>query len=118
MYWSCDRDTIHTRLTRDYDLRHPFVGVGMGFVAYPALAAAVRNAGGLGVLEATPDPAPSLPVMIAEIRRLTNCPWGVDLICAKAVGGRRAVSRRAPAGRPGPDPCSRRSVAGRSRAPA
>lgn len=83
MHWSCEEDTISTRLTREYRLRYPFVCAGMGFVAYPALAAAVSNAGGLGVLGATPDPAPSLPVMAAELRSLTSRPWGVDLICAE-----------------------------------
>ena len=83
MHWSCDEDTLTTRLTREYRLRYPFVSAGMGFIAYPALAAAVSNAGGLGVLGATPDPPPSLPVMVGELRSLTDRPWGVDLICAE-----------------------------------
>jgi nitronate monooxygenase len=82
MHWNCGQDTIETRLTRELGLRHPFVSAGMGFIAHPALAAAVTNAGGLGVLGASPDPAPSLPVMAAELRSLTSGPWGVDLICA------------------------------------
>lgn len=82
MHWTCDDHTISTRLTRDYGLRHAFVNAGMGFVAYSALAAAVANAGGLGMLGATPDPPASLPVMVAELRALTDRPWGVDLICA------------------------------------
>lgn len=82
MHWTCHEDTISTRLTRDYSLRHPFVSAGMGFIAHPALAAAVANAGGLGMLGATPDPPSSLPVMVAELRALTDKPWGVDLICA------------------------------------
>ena len=41
---------LPTRLTRAYGLRHPFVGAGMGFIAHEQLAAAVTNAGGLGVL--------------------------------------------------------------------
>jgi nitronate monooxygenase len=83
MHWSCDEGTLSTRLTREYRLRYPFVCAGMGFVAHPALAAAVSNAGGLGMLGATPDPPPSLPVMVAELRSLTSRPWGVDLICAE-----------------------------------
>jgi nitronate monooxygenase len=71
-----------TRLTREYGLRHPFVGAGMGFVAHEQLAAAVTNAGGLGVLGANPDPADSLPVMVERLRGLTSGPFGVDLICA------------------------------------
>ncbi len=82
MHWTCDDDRISTRLTHEYGLRHPLVNAGMGFVAHPALAAAVANAGGLGMLGATPDPAASLPVMVGELRALTTMPWGVDLICA------------------------------------
>jgi nitronate monooxygenase len=54
----------------------------MAFVAYPPLAAAVSNTGGLGIIGATPDPPASLPVMVAELRELTDRPWGVNLICA------------------------------------
>ena len=82
MHWTCHEDGISTRLTRDQGLRHPFVSAGMGFVAHPALAAAVADAGGLGMVGATPDPPESLPVMVAELRALTDEPWGVDLICA------------------------------------
>ena len=73
---------LPTRLTREYGLRHPFVGAGMGFIAHEQLAAAVTNAGGLGVLGASPDPAGSLPVMVQRLRALTSGPFGVDLICA------------------------------------
>ena len=71
-----------TRLTREYGVRYPFVGAGMGFIAHEQLAAAVTNAGGLGVLGASPDPADSLPVMVERLRALTSGPFGVDLICA------------------------------------
>ena len=73
---------LPSRLTREYGLRHPFVGAGMGFIAHEDLAAAVTNAGGLGVLGASPDPADSLPVMIGRLRTLTSGPIGVDFICA------------------------------------
>nr|BBX82030.1 2-nitropropane dioxygenase [Mycobacterium florentinum] len=69
-------------MTREYGLRHPLVGAGMGFIAHERLAAAVTNAGGLGVLGASPDPAESLAVMVERLRALTSGPFGVDLICA------------------------------------
>ena len=71
---------LPTRLTREHGIRHPFVGAGMGFVAHEHLAAAVTNAGGLGVLGASPDPPGSLPVMVDRLRALTSGPFGVDLI--------------------------------------
>lgn len=54
----------------------------MGFIAHEQLAAAVTDAGGLGVLGASPDPADSLVVMVERLRALTSGPFGVDLICA------------------------------------
>jgi NAD(P)H-dependent flavin oxidoreductase YrpB (nitropropane dioxygenase family) len=78
-----DVPALETRLTREYGIRHPLVGAGMGFIAHEQLAAAVTNAGGLGVLGANPDPAESLPVMVERLRALTSGPFGVDLICAE-----------------------------------
>jgi nitronate monooxygenase len=77
-----DTGALPTQLTREYGLRHPFVGAGMGFIAHEQLAAAVTNAGGLGVLGASPDPPGSLAVMVERLRALTSGPFGVDLICA------------------------------------
>jgi nitronate monooxygenase len=77
-----DVPALCTRLTREYGVRHAFVGAGMGFIAHEQLAAAVTNAGGLGVLGASPDPADSLVVMVERLRALTSGPFGVDLICA------------------------------------
>ncbi len=82
-----DVPALQTRLTREYGLRHPFVGAGMGFIAHEQLAAAVTNAGGLGVLGASPDPAASLIVMVERLRALTCGPFGVDLICADTAFG-------------------------------
>jgi enoyl-[acyl-carrier protein] reductase II len=77
-----DVSGLETRLTGEYGIRHPFVGAGMGFIAHERLAAAVTNAGGLGVLGASPDPAESLPVMVERLRTLTSGTFGVDFICA------------------------------------
>ena len=77
-----DAPALQTRLTREYHVRYPLVGAGMGFIAHEQLAAAVTNAGGLGVLGASPDPAESLAVMVERLRTLTSGPFGVDLICA------------------------------------
>src|SRR6201991_5260599 len=84
--------TLQTRLTREYDIRYPLVGAGMGFIAHEQLAAAVTNAGGLGVLGASPDPAESLAVMVGRLRALTSGPFGVDLICADTGLGPASTS--------------------------
>jgi NAD(P)H-dependent flavin oxidoreductase YrpB (nitropropane dioxygenase family) len=75
-------ERIETRLTRDYGLRHPFVGAGMAFVAIPELVAAVSNAGGLGVFGNGPTPPPLIGPAIRAIKALTSRPFGIDFINA------------------------------------
>jgi NAD(P)H-dependent flavin oxidoreductase YrpB (nitropropane dioxygenase family) len=41
---------LRTCLMHEYGIRYPFVGAGMGFIAHERLAAAVTNAGAMGVL--------------------------------------------------------------------
>jgi nitronate monooxygenase len=79
--------SIPTRLTEQYGLRHPFVSAGMGFIAHEGLAAAVANAGGLGMVGASPDPPESLRVMVERLRASTGGRWGVDLINAFTAFG-------------------------------
>jgi nitronate monooxygenase len=90
---SSDVPTLPTRLTDEYGVRYPLVGAGMGFIAHEQLAAAVTNAGGLGVLGASPDPAESLLVMVERLRTLTSGPFGVDLICAETGFGPASTER-------------------------
>ncbi len=71
---------LTTRLTREYGIRYPFVGAGMGFVGMPPLVAAVSNAGGMGVLGNAIEPPDSLRLLIDQTRTLTDRPFGVDLL--------------------------------------
>jgi NADH:quinone reductase (non-electrogenic) len=49
-------------------------------VGYPALASAVSNAGGLGILTALSQPSPeALRQAIRETRKLTDKPFGVNI---------------------------------------
>jgi len=73
-------DGLRTRLTEAYGIRYPIVQAGMAFYATPQLAAAVTNAGGLGVLGPVPEQPPGLRAQIAETRQLTNGPFGVDFV--------------------------------------
>src|SRR5262249_5434318 len=61
-------------------LRTPIINAGMAFVAGPELAAAVANAGGLGMLGGAMVPAEGLRAMIRATRSLTAKHFGVDLI--------------------------------------
>jgi enoyl-[acyl-carrier protein] reductase II len=71
---------LHTRFTRDYGVAFPFVSAGMSLLALPELVGAVSEAGGLGLLGASPAPPPAVADMIRAVRRLTARPFGVDLI--------------------------------------
>jgi NAD(P)H-dependent flavin oxidoreductase YrpB (nitropropane dioxygenase family) len=75
-------------LAADYGIDVPLIGAGMAFVALPRLVAAVSNAGGLGVLGASPLPPPHLLRMIRQTRGLTSKPFGVNLINARGFPGR------------------------------
>ena len=46
---------LETRLTREYAVRYPLVCAGMAFVGTELLAAAVANAGGIGMLGTGPE---------------------------------------------------------------
>ena len=76
-----------SRLAEDYEIDVPVISAGMAFVGLPRLAAAVSNAGGLGVLGASPLPPPHLLRMIKLTRTLTGRPFGVNLIHAKGFPG-------------------------------
>jgi len=68
-----------TRLTRLLGIRHPIVQAGMAWVSRHQLAAAVSEAGGLGVLgAATMEPA-ELCAEIAALRGLTSRPFAVNV---------------------------------------
>jgi NAD(P)H-dependent flavin oxidoreductase YrpB (nitropropane dioxygenase family) len=58
----------------------PVMCAGMGGAVGPELTAAVSNAGGLGVLGGTSVEAETLREWIRETKRLTDKPFGLDLI--------------------------------------
>jgi NAD(P)H-dependent flavin oxidoreductase YrpB (nitropropane dioxygenase family) len=88
---------LRTRLCDLFDIEVPIVLAGMGQAATPALAAAVSNAGGLGVLGATACSPQRLRRWIRETRELTSRPFGVDTILPASVqraaaGGKRSTA--------------------------
>ena len=78
---------LKTELSTTLDLDTPLISAGMAFVAGPALAAAVSNAGGLGTLGTGMAPPEGLRQMIRATRTLTKRPFGVDLIGTFAQDG-------------------------------
>jgi len=60
----------------------PIMLAGMGGVSYAELCAAVSNAGGYGVLGMAGRSPGEIKAQMAEVRRLTGKPFGVDLLAA------------------------------------
>jgi len=77
---------MQTRITSLLGIRYPIVQGGMQWVGRAELAAAVSNAGGLGVITALTQPTPALLEQeIARCRVLTTLPFGVNLTTLPAI---------------------------------
>ena len=73
---------LRTSLCDLLDIEHPIMLAGMGGVSYAELAAAVSNAGGYGVLGMAGTTPEFIAEQMQEVRRLTDKPFGVDLLAA------------------------------------
>jgi NAD(P)H-dependent flavin oxidoreductase YrpB (nitropropane dioxygenase family) len=71
---------LHTRVCGLMGIELPIFGAGTGSIATAELAAAVTNAGGLGMTGAAGDPAGEIVARIRRIRALTDGPIGVNVI--------------------------------------
>jgi len=75
-----DVPVLRTRITDLLKISHPIVQGGMQWVGTAELAAAVSNAGGLGILTALTQPTPDdLRREIDRCRTMTDKPFGVNL---------------------------------------
>jgi enoyl-[acyl-carrier protein] reductase II len=74
--------TLHTPLCDLLGVEHPILLAGMGGVSYAPLAAAVSNAGGYGVLGMAGTSPDFIRLQMAQVRDLTDRPFGVDLLAA------------------------------------
>ncbi len=71
---------MKTRITELFGIRHPIIQGGMHYVGYAELAAAVSNAGALGIITGLTQPTPEdLAREIARCREMTDKPFGVNL---------------------------------------
>lgn len=71
---------LRTRFTELFGVEHPIVQGGMQWVGRAELAAAVSEAGGLGLITALTQPTPAdLATEIEKARTLTDKPIGVNL---------------------------------------
>ena len=71
---------MKTAITELFGIEHPIIQGGMHFVGFAELAAAVSNAGGLGIITGLTQKTPELLAReIARCRDMTDKPFGVNL---------------------------------------
>ncbi len=71
---------MKTRITELLNIEYPIIQGGMAWVAEHNLAAAVSNAGGLGLIGAASAPAEVVREEIRKCRELTDKPFGVNVM--------------------------------------
>jgi len=71
---------VKTAITELFGIQHPIIQGGMHHVGFAELAAAVSNAGGLGIITGLTQKTPELLAKeIARCRGMTDKPFGVNL---------------------------------------
>ncbi len=71
---------MKTRITELFGIEHPIIQGGMHYVGFAEMAAAVSNAGGLGIITGlTQKSAADLANEIAKCKDMTDKPFGVNL---------------------------------------
>ncbi|MBT9527006.1 MAG: nitronate monooxygenase [Rhizobacter sp.] len=77
---------MKTRITELFGIQHPIIQGGMHYVGFAEMAAAVSNAGGLGLITGLTQRSPELLAKeIARCREMTNKPFGVNLTFLPSV---------------------------------
>ncbi len=71
---------MKTRITDMFGIEHPIIQGGMHYVGFAEMAAAVSNAGGLGIITALTQKTPEdLANEIARCKDMTDKPFGVNI---------------------------------------
>lgn len=86
---------FETPLTKMFNIKHPIMLAGMNVAAGPKLAAAVTNAGGLGVIGGvnyTPDQLRKTIQKMKSYLKDPNAPFGVDLLLPQVGGSARKTN--------------------------
>ncbi|KAF8645049.1 hypothetical protein AX16_008107 [Volvariella volvacea WC 439] len=86
---------ISTPITEMFGIKHPILLAGMNVAAGPELAAAVTNAGGLGVIGGVGYTPKILRQQIHAIKKDLkdpNAPFGVDLLLPQVGGSARKTN--------------------------
>ncbi|KAI1143190.1 NPD-domain-containing protein [Hypoxylon sp. FL0543] len=86
---------IRTPITDLFKINHPILLAGMNVAAGPKLAAAVTNAGGLGVIGGVSYTPAMLKEQIDELKSYLNdkkAPFGIDLLLPQVGGSARKTN--------------------------
>jgi NAD(P)H-dependent flavin oxidoreductase YrpB (nitropropane dioxygenase family) len=71
---------VKTAITEMFGIQHPIIQGGMHYVGFAEMAAAVSNAGGLGIITGLTQKTPAdLSKEIARCREMTDKPFGVNI---------------------------------------
>ncbi|MCH2459151.1 MAG: nitronate monooxygenase family protein [Henriciella sp.] len=77
---------MKTAITEMFGIEHPIIQGGMHYVGFAEMAAAVSNAGGLGIITALTQKTPAdLANEIARCKDMTDKPFGVNLTFLPSV---------------------------------
>eukprot|EP00732_Lithocolla_globosa_P004583 Lithocolla_globosa_v1_NODE_4313_length_1465_cov_20.626241.p1 type:complete len:287 gc:universal NODE_4313_length_1465_cov_20.626241:1416-556(-) len=86
------KETFPTPITKLFGITHPIILAGMNVAAGPELAAAVTNAGGLGVIGGvgyTPDFLRQQIQNLKKDLKNKDAPFGIDLLLPEVGGARK-----------------------------
>ena len=88
---------MKTRITELFGIEHPIIQGGMHYVGFAEMAAAVSNAGGLGIITGLTQRTPeNLRNEIRRCREMTKKPFGVNLTFLPSVTPPDAAPPTAP----------------------
>ncbi len=71
---------LRTELCNLLGIEVPIFAAPMGFITGPELAAAISNAGGLGIMSFSANPPPVVREEVRRLRSLTDKPFGVNVL--------------------------------------
>jgi len=89
-------ETISTPITKMFNIKKPILLAGMNQAAGPECAAAVTNAGGLGVIGGVSYTPKMLRAAIKDLKSYLadkNAPFGVDLLLPQVGGNARKTNK-------------------------
>ena len=75
-----DNKMMNTRITELLGVKYPAIQGGMAWVAESTLAAAVSNAGGVGLIAGGAAPVDVVREEIRKVKKLTDKPFGVNIM--------------------------------------